>query len=247
MRDDQENRWVVMSARRRLAASQAKNVAAGPASLGSLDSIAASWKRLDRARVDFTIFNHRHRPIGPELRPPGAWQDAAAACSSEKASQVAFGDPVISSAALEDLMGEGGQTWDPPEQRNGLAQKPVLPGGATTGMNPPAVRRARLPRVGQSGQIGAAAASNLEHNKTARRRPAASPQPIYEKLEAELQMSDENRSWIVQRAETRFHSAQLALVQADEALAVAQIRVEEANALLERPRPTAIIYGNDGD
>jgi hypothetical protein len=116
MSDDSDKRWIVMSARLRLKASQAILMAAGEAKVGSLARIEASWKLLDRARADFVIFNHCHQLIGVGMTSLSHGPAAAVIHRSDKGCQAAFGDLVITSADLEALMAGGGQTWDMPAE-----------------------------------------------------------------------------------------------------------------------------------
>ena len=112
MPGDKDERWIFMSARLRLEASLAILMAAGRAM--SLARIEASWKLLDRAQADFVIFTHPHKPIGPDMKSLTWGLATAAGSPSDKDVQAAFGDLVITSAALEALMAGGGLTWDMP-------------------------------------------------------------------------------------------------------------------------------------
>jgi hypothetical protein len=100
---DDDRHWLLMSARHRLKASHAILIAAADARTASLVRIEASWKLLDRARVNLVIYSQPHKSTGLDVKSLSTWTAVAA-----------FGDLVITSAALEALLAGGGQTWDMP-------------------------------------------------------------------------------------------------------------------------------------
>jgi hypothetical protein len=63
---EEDRRWIIMSARRRLEASRAALRGVDETKAQAHARLEASRKLLGRARVDFIIYGYPHKPEGPD-------------------------------------------------------------------------------------------------------------------------------------------------------------------------------------